>query len=67
MVSSRSMPVGMRSSDALCSSWAEVTGQIEHPILLDEKRILVRAVDGAAVFHHPDAAGRRLIDHPVIE
>ena len=36
-------------------------------ILLDEKRILVRAVDGAAIFDHPDAAGRHLIDHPMIE
>ena len=51
----------------MCSSWTEVIGQIEMPSSLDEERILVRAVRGAAIFDDADPAGRHLIDHAMIE
>ena len=36
-------------------------------ILLNEERILLRAVHAAAIFDNADPAGRHLIDHAMIE
>ena len=57
----------MRSCDATCSSCAEVIGQIEMPSFSMRKGYSLVPCRAAAIFDNPDAAGRHLIDHPVIE
>ena len=42
-------------------------GQNGDPVLVDQERILVGAVRGAAIFDDPQAPGRQIVDDAMIE
>ena len=61
------MPAEMRSSGAACCERHRGHRQHAEPVVVDQERILVRAVVGAAVLDHPQAACRDLIVDAVVE
>ena len=53
--------------DASCCRPSDVIGRTEMPCLVDQERVLVGAVDGAAVLDDAQPAGRELLGDAVVE
>ena len=61
------MPVGIALVRVWCSSCAASDRPDRDAVLVDEKRIFVGAVHGAAILDHAQPPGCDLVQYPMIE